>query len=172
MVHEMTQTSTTSKAWQFSIREFFLVVIAVSSLIALYANQRHFEPTPFSDSFNANSIVDDAMNDLGVAARGGTGGGGSSRSKFVSSSYRASYQEVDGTTQSIVLEAIRKIIEEKILDADCKINGTGMTGMVEDDKLAEFEIEYENRNATGQIRVRTTQGERGVWQFWLDLIEF
>ena len=79
---------------------------------------------------------------------------------------------MDGTTQPIVLEAIRKIIEKKILDAGCKINGTGMTGKVEDDELAEFEIEYGNRNATGQIRARTTQGERGDWQFWFDLIEF
>jgi hypothetical protein len=172
LVHEMTQTSTTRKAWQFSIREFFLVVIAVSSLVALYANQRRFEPTPFSDSFNANSVVDNAMKNLGVAARGGTGGGGSSRSKFVSSSYRVSYQKVDGTRQPIVLEEIRNIIEQRILDAGCKINGTGMTGKVEDDSLAEFEFEYENRDATGQIRVRTTRGDRGNWQFWFDIIEF
>lgn len=166
------QSSAATKSWQFSIREFFLVVIAVSSLIALYANQRRFTPTPFSDSFDANSIVDLAMSDLGIASRGRTGGGGSSRSKFVSTNYLVSCQKVDGTTQSIALEAIRQIIEKMILDAGCRIDGTGMTGKAEDDNLTEFDIEYENRYATGQIRVRTTQGNDGDWQFWFDLIEF
>lgn len=80
-VHAMTQKSNLNNAWQFSIREFFLVVIAVSSLIALYANQRKFEPTTFSDSFDPNSIIDSAMKKLGVVGQGGAGGGGSSRSK-------------------------------------------------------------------------------------------
>lgn len=161
-----------NKSWQFSIREFFLVVIAVSSLIALYANQRRFEPTPFSDSFNAHLIVEAAMKKLGVVSVGGTGGGLSSRSKFVSSSYRGNYQPVEGTTQPIVLEEIRTLIEKSILDAGCKINGTGMTGRAEDNSLSEFEIEYENRSGTGQIRVRTTQSESGHWQFWFDIFEF
>ena len=167
----MTQSST-SKVWQFSLREFFLVIIAVSSLIVLNANQRRFEPTPFSDSFNATLICDNAMKNLGVTARGGTGGGGSSHSKFVSSSYRASYQKVAGMTQPIVLAEIRNIIEQQILDAGCEINGGGMTGNIEDGSITEFEIGYENRKATGQIRVRTTRGENGDWQFWFDIIEF
>jgi hypothetical protein len=145
----------------------------VGSLLALYANQRKFEPTAFSESFEPNLLLDQAMKNLGVSALGGAGGGGSSGSRRVSMSYRSSYQKVPGTTQSIVLEEVHKIVEKQIVDSGCEILGTGLTtGKFDDDSLREFEIEYKNRNAFGQIRVRTRTGERGDWQFWIDIFEY
>ena len=159
------------------LRVLFLAVIAVSSLVALYASQRNFEPTPFSGSFQPGTMIERAMKELGVVAQGGAGGGGGSRSKFVSRSYRSTYQPVPGTTQSAVLIEVRKIVRKQILDSGCRINGSGETGSVDNETqasfLTEFEIEYENRNATGLIRVRTTRGEQtGYWEFWFDIIEF
>lgn len=161
-----------SKFWQFSIREFFLIVIAVSSLIAFYSNQRIFKPTVFSKSFAPNLIIESAMKKLGVTAQGGAGGGGSSGSRRVSMSYRSSYRNVEGATQSALLEEIRKIVEQQVLDSGCEILGTGLTGKTEDESLSEFDVEYKNAHANGQIRVRTTKGERADWQFWIDIFEY
>lgn len=158
---------------QFSIREFLLVVVAVSSLIALYAQQRTFRPTEFSSAFNATNVVDDAMKRLHVVADGGTGGGGSRGSSRVSLSYRGSYAVVSGeTTPLVVLKEIKIILEKQLLASGCQVGGQGTLGAAEDDSLMEFELNYYIEDTRGFVRVRSTIGQNDRWQFWFDIFEY
>jgi len=160
------------KWWQFTLREWFFLVIAVSVGFALISQQRPFHITPFFDSFDDQKIIRVACNNLQLnCVIRSSGGGFHTGHNSAVRRTELTFETPKPADRYRVIGQFRNEIEAALNHHDCNIHGRGYSGDIKTNELSEFNFDYERGNSQGDIYVES-YSDGDTWSLKIMIHEF
>lgn len=158
--------------WQFTLREWFFLMIAVSAVLALISQQRPYRITSFFDTFDDQKLLRAACAALQLPCEIRSHGGGYHTGHNAAVRRTASTLELpQPADRQRVVGQLRKEIEAALEHHGCTIHGRGYSGDIKTHELGEFHFDYDRGNAQGDIYVES-DSDGDTWSLRIMMHEF
>ena len=162
--------------WRFTLRELFLVLLAIGAIVALVVRSGPLVPTPFFESFRGGDTVEAVCRQLGVDP-------GLMEVELLPLVYRhhavrgwklgaLTHYPSPGVTLERVITALESEVDSQLRAAGCRITSSSSAGDPAKGDVSFFSRDYERGAVAGDVQVHSFDRTKEGGTLFIEIHEY